>query len=62
MKKTYIVTAISATLSLVGCATTKDLSEMESNISTASEGEFGKMHASSVCRRGEACEGAENTQ
>ncbi len=62
MKKTYILTAISATLSLVGCATTKDLSEMESNIGTASEGEFGKMHASRVCRRGEACEVAENTQ
>ncbi len=42
MKNTYVVIAMSATLGLVGCATTKDLSEIEANVNTASEGEFGR--------------------
>ena len=42
MKNTYVVIAMSATLGLVGCATSKDLSEIEANVNTASEGEFGR--------------------
>ncbi len=44
MKNTYVVIAVSITLGLVGCASknTKDVSEIEANVNTASEGEFGR--------------------
>lgn len=42
MKNWYVVMAIGAMLGLVGCASTKDLSQMEANVDTASEGDFGR--------------------
>ena len=42
MKNTHVVMAMIAALGLVGCATTKDLSEIEANVNTATEGEFGR--------------------
>lgn len=52
MKNGYVVMAISAILGLVGCASTKDLSQMQANVDTASEGDFGRcmqaVHAGAV--------------
>ncbi|MDJ0871465.1 MAG: OmpA family protein [Gammaproteobacteria bacterium] len=42
MKNIYVVIAMGAALGLVGCATSKDLSEVKANVNTASEGEFGR--------------------
>lgn len=51
-KNSYAVMAIAATLGLVGCATTKDLSQLQANVDTASEGDFGRcmaaVHAGAV--------------
>ena len=42
MKNSSIIIAISATVGLIGCATQQDLSQMRSNVNTASEGNFGR--------------------
>ena len=41
MKNRNIIFAIGATVGLIGCASTKDLSQLEANVNTASRGDFG---------------------
>ncbi len=54
MKRMFVVSTISAALALMGCASPlkQDLSEIESNVDTASEGDFGRcmetLHAGAV--------------
>jgi outer membrane protein OmpA-like peptidoglycan-associated protein len=42
MKNNYVLMGISATLVLIGCVSTKDLSQMQANVNTASQGDFGR--------------------
>lgn len=42
MKKSNIIIAISATVGLIGCTSTKDMSQIQSNVNTASQGDFGR--------------------
>jgi len=46
MKKILVHTAIIATMGLTGCVAQRDLTEMQANVSTASEGRFGTCMAS----------------